>query len=99
MPDQAASYRTAIDQVRASGARRVGLVLDGDLWEYPLQIELRDRHLVELESLVPGRPPASVTSVDAVICVGDQEPCRRIVPANWQYNRIDQLVTTAFPPR
>ncbi|MEU7865392.1 hypothetical protein [Dactylosporangium sp. NPDC049140] len=98
MPDQAASYRTAIDQVRASGARRVGLVLDGDLWEYPLQIELRDRQLVELESQVPGHPPASVTSVDAVVCIGDPDHCRRIVPANWRYNRIDPLVTTAFPP-
>ncbi|WP_432983842.1 hypothetical protein [Dactylosporangium sp. CA-233914] len=99
MPDQAAGYRKAIDEVRASGAERVGLVLDGDLWEYPIQIELRDKQLVELESEVPGRPPASVTSVDAVVCVGGPDRCRAIVPANWQYNRIDQFVTTAFPPR
>ncbi|MFI5905895.1 hypothetical protein [Dactylosporangium sp. NPDC051541] len=99
MPDQATGYRTAIDEVRAAGAQRVGLVLDGDLWEYPLQIELRDRELVELQSNVPGQPPGDVTSVDAVICVGGQEPCRRIVPTDWQYHRIDQYVTTAFPPR
>ncbi|WP_433612409.1 hypothetical protein ACQP2P_01245 [Dactylosporangium sp. CA-139114] len=99
MPDQAASYRTAIDQVRASGAKRVGLVLEGDLWEYPLQIELRDKELVELESEVPGHPAGDVTSVDAVICVSSAERCHRIVPANWQYNRIDQYVVTVFPNR
>ncbi|GAA3448982.1 hypothetical protein [Dactylosporangium matsuzakiense] len=99
MPDQAAGYRTAIEQVRAAGAERVGLVMDGDLWEYPLQIELRDRQLIELQSNVPGHPPGDVASVDAVVCVGGQEPCRRIVPTGWQYNRIDQFVTTAFPPR
>ena len=84
--------------MRASGARRVGLVLEGDLWEYPLQYELRDVHLVELVSAVPGRPPGSVTSVDAVICVSGQELCRRIVPPDWQYRQIDAFVTTAFPP-
>ncbi|MER7273594.1 hypothetical protein ABT369_03985 [Dactylosporangium sp. NPDC000244] len=99
MPDQAASYRTAIDQVRASGAKRVGLVLEGDLWEYPLQIELRDKELIELESEVPGHPAGDVTSVDAVICVSSAERCHRIVPANWQYNRIDQYVVTVFPNR
>ncbi|MFG2038993.1 hypothetical protein [Dactylosporangium sp. NPDC048998] len=99
MPDQAAGYRTAIDQVRASGARRVGLVLDGDLWEYPLQIELRDKQLIELESRVPSEPAGSVTTVDAVICVSTQELCRGIVPQDWRYNRIDQFVTTAFPSR
>ncbi|WP_433213062.1 hypothetical protein ACQP00_01255 [Dactylosporangium sp. CS-047395] len=97
MPDQAASYRTAIDQVRAGGAKRVGLVMDGDLWEYPLQVELRDKQLIELQSAVPGRPAGDVTTVDAVICVSAQDVCRRTVPANWQYNRIDQFVTTAFP--
>ncbi|HTJ37389.1 MAG TPA: hypothetical protein VL738_29525 [Dactylosporangium sp.] len=98
MPDQAAGYRTAIDQVRASGADRVGLVLQGDLWEYPLQLELRDKHLVELYSEVAGLPAGDVHSVDAVICVSSPERCRAVVPADWTYTRIDDYVTTAFPP-
>jgi hypothetical protein len=99
MPYEAAGYRTAIDQVRASGARRVGLVLDGDLWGYPLQYELRGRDLVELQSQVPSEPPAAVSSVQAIICVSNVERCRRVVPQDWQFNRIDGFVTTAFPPR
>ncbi|WP_432833962.1 hypothetical protein [Dactylosporangium sp. CA-092794] len=99
MPDQAAGYRTAIDRVRAGGAERVGLVLEGDLWEYPLQIELRDKKIVELWSDVPSQPAGDVRSVDAVICVSEQDRCRAIVPQDWRYDRIDPFVTVAFPPR
>jgi hypothetical protein len=98
LPDEAAPYRTAIDRVRASGARRVGLVMDGDLWEYPLQITLTDVELVELESEIPSAPPASVSSVDAIICVSSIERCHRIVPPDWRYQQIDMFVATAFPP-
>jgi hypothetical protein len=49
-------------------------------------------------SAIPGRPPGSVTSVDAVICVSGQELCRRIVPPDWKYRQLDAFVTTAFPP-
>ncbi|WP_238015391.1 hypothetical protein KZZ52_01315 [Dactylosporangium sp. AC04546] len=98
MPAQAASYRTAIDEVRASGARRVGLVVEGDLWEYPVQIELRDTELVSLLTGTPAVPAASVFSVDAVICFSSADLCRRAVPADWRYRQIDPLVATAFPP-
>ncbi|MET7402968.1 hypothetical protein ABZS66_56755 [Dactylosporangium sp. NPDC005572] len=98
MPDQAASYRTAIDEVRASGARRVGLVVEGDLWEYPVQIELPDTELVSLLTGIPTVPAASVFTVDAVICFSSADLCRRAVPADWQYRQIDALVATAFPP-
>ncbi|GGM39337.1 hypothetical protein ACFFX1_31020 [Dactylosporangium sucinum] len=98
LPGQAASYRSAIDEVRAAGARRVGLVIEGDFWEYPIQIELPDTELVSVQSDVPTAPAASVTSVDAVICVSSAELCRRVVPADWRYRQIDPYVVTAFPP-
>ncbi|GAA0738003.1 hypothetical protein Drose_01260 [Dactylosporangium roseum] len=98
MPDQAVSYRTAIDDVRASGARRVGMVMEGDLWEYPFQITLTEVELVSLESGVPTRPAPSVSSVDAVICVAPVDVCGRVVPADWRLHQIDPIVATAFPP-
>ncbi|MGI5246561.1 hypothetical protein [Dactylosporangium sp. CA-139066] len=98
-PDHAGAYRTAIDQVRASGAPRVGLVLQGDLWEYPLQYELRDRKLVELYSEVDSQPAGHADDVDAVICVSSPERCQSVVPENWQYTQIDAFVATAFRPK
>jgi hypothetical protein len=77
----------------------VGLVLQGDLWEYPLQYELRDKKIVELYSEVEREPAGNANDVDAVICVSSPERCRSVVPQNWQYTQIDAFVATAFAPK
>ncbi|MGC4806615.1 hypothetical protein [Micromonospora sp. DT233] len=87
-PQWAAEFRWAADAVRASGARRVGLVQQNDNWEYPWWLLLRQPdggspELVALESVLPDRPPADAASTDAVVCTGNRAVCRKLVPAGW----------------
>jgi hypothetical protein len=96
-PEQAVPYQQAIDDIRASGAKRVGVVMGGDLWEYPLQISLPDVELVALESEVPTEPPAPVSSVQAIVCAALVDTCTRIVPPSWRVQRYSAVVAVAFP--
>ncbi|WP_320069016.1 hypothetical protein [Micromonospora sp. RTGN7] len=87
-PQWAEEFRWATDAVRASGARRVGLVQQNDNWEYPWWLLLRDPdgrppELVALESVLPDRPPAEPASTDAIVCTGNRAACLELVPAGW----------------
>jgi hypothetical protein len=78
-------YEWGADQVRASGARRVGIVVRGDQWEYPWWRLLPGTKLVALESILPHHPPPSGTSVDAILCAAPPDACRFFVPAGWRF--------------
>ncbi|MET7420336.1 hypothetical protein [Dactylosporangium sp. NPDC005555] len=97
LPEQAVPYQQAIDEIRASGVRRVGLVMDGDLWEYQFQISLPDVELVAVESVIPTAPPAPVSSVQAIICAATVERCTKMVPPTWRVQRYSAFVAVAFP--
>ncbi|WP_327006979.1 hypothetical protein OHA72_06675 [Dactylosporangium sp. NBC_01737] len=97
LPDQAVPYQQAIDTIRASGVRRVGLVMDGDLWEYQFQISLPDVELVAVESVIPTAPAPPVSSVQALICAAMVERCTQMVPPTWRVQRFSAFVAVAFP--
>jgi hypothetical protein len=78
-------YEWGADQVRAAGARRVGIVVRGDQWEYPWWRLLPGTELVALESMLPHHPPAPATSVDAILCAAPPDACRFFVPAGWRF--------------
>ncbi|WP_229399240.1 hypothetical protein [Micromonospora okii] len=87
-PGWAEEFRWAADAVRASGARRIGLVQQNDNWEYPWWLLLRDAdgrapELVALQSVLPDRPPADPASTDAIVCTGTRRPCAGLVPVGW----------------
>jgi hypothetical protein len=90
-PAWAEEYQWAADAVRASGARRVGLLEGYDDWEYPWWLLLREepgaerREIVALRSVLPNRPPADPASVDAIVCTGDRSECADTVPAGWRF--------------
>ncbi|MGK5672375.1 hypothetical protein ACSNOB_05975 [Micromonospora sp. URMC 106] len=88
-PQWAEEFRWAADAVRATGARRIGLVQQNDNWEYPWWLLLRDAdgrppELVALQSVLPDRPPADPASVDAIVCTGNRPACVKLVPAGWR---------------
>ncbi|MEH1102000.1 ArnT family glycosyltransferase, partial [Micromonospora sp. CPCC 205561] len=88
-PQWAEEFRWAADAVRATDARRIGLVQQNDNWEYPWWLLLRDAdgrppELVALQSVLPGRPPADPASVDAIVCTGSRPACTALVPAGWR---------------
>ncbi|GAB3867803.1 hypothetical protein [Dactylosporangium cerinum] len=97
LPDEAVPYQQAIDAIRASGVRRVGMVMEGDLWEYQFQISLPDVELVAVESVIPTAPPAPISSVQALICVGTVDHCAQVVPPTWRIQRYSTVVAVAFP--
>ncbi|SCG75185.1 Dolichyl-phosphate-mannose-protein mannosyltransferase [Micromonospora rifamycinica] len=101
-PQWAAEFRWAASAVRASDARRIGLVQQNDNWEYPWWLLLRDAdgrspELVALQSVLPDRPPADPASVDAIVCTGPRTECVRLVPAGWTVEYRDH-VGYALPP-
>ncbi|MEU6072724.1 hypothetical protein [Micromonospora sp. NPDC047074] len=101
-PQWAEEFRWAADAVRATDARRIGLVQQNDNWEYPWWLLLRDGdgrppELVALQSVLPGRPPADPAAVDAIVCTGRQAACTALVPAGWQV-RFRGYVGYALPP-
>ncbi|WP_328341212.1 phospholipid carrier-dependent glycosyltransferase [Micromonospora sp. NBC_00421] len=101
-PQWADEFRWAASAVRASDARRIGLVQQNDNWEYPWWLLLRDDdgrspELVALQSVLPDRPPAAPTSVDAIVCTGPRTECARLVPAGWTIQYRDH-VGYALPP-
>ncbi|TDC38743.1 DUF2142 domain-containing protein [Micromonospora sp. KC213] len=101
-PQWTDEFRWAATAVRASGARRIGLVQQNDNWEYPWWLLLRDSdgrppQLVALQSVLPDRPPADPMSVDAIVCTGSATACRKLVPAGWRTEFRD-YVGYAVPP-
>ncbi|SCF46918.1 hypothetical protein [Micromonospora mirobrigensis] len=101
-PQWAAEFRWAAEAVRASGARRVGLGQQYDNWEYPWWVLLREGggrppELVALQSVLPDRPPADPTSVDAIVCTGSRPACTKLVPPGWTV-RWRGYVGYALPP-
>ncbi|WFE95295.1 phospholipid carrier-dependent glycosyltransferase [Micromonospora sp. WMMD987] len=101
-PQWADEFRWAASAVRASDARRIGLVQQNDNWEYPWWLLLRDDdgrspELVALQSVLPDRPPADPASVDAIVCTGPRTQCARLVPAGWTVEYRDH-VGYALPP-
>ncbi|MEU4772830.1 hypothetical protein [Micromonospora sp. NPDC023644] len=101
-PQWAEEFRWAADAVRATGARRIGLVQQNDNWEYPWWLLLRDAdgrppELVALQSVLPGRPPADPASVDAVVCTGSRPACAALAPAGWLV-QFRGYVGYALPP-
>ncbi|MFG1915030.1 glycosyltransferase family 39 protein [Micromonospora sp. NPDC048898] len=101
-PQWADEFRWAAGAVRDSGARRIGLVEQNDNWEYPWWLLLRQPdgrspELVSLQSVLPERPPADPTSVDAIVCTGAKAACAKLVPAGWRLEFRD-YVGYALPP-
>jgi hypothetical protein len=81
-PQWAADYAAVAAAVRASGARRIGLVQGYDSWEYPWWLELPGRHILPLQSNVLNHPATPLSDVDAVICVQSITVCQRYAQ-NW----------------
>ncbi|MBY8873714.1 hypothetical protein K7640_17920 [Micromonospora sp. PLK6-60] len=101
-PQWAADFRWAAAGVRDSGARRIGLSQQYDNWEYPWWLLLRDAdgrppELVALQSVLPDRPPADPSSVDAIVCSGSRPECAKVVPAGWSL-RWRGYTGYALPP-
>jgi hypothetical protein len=90
-------YKWGADQVRASGARRVGIVVRGDQWEYPWWRLLPGTELVALESVLPHHPPAPGTSVDAILCAAPPDACRFFVPVGWRFEERAGWFGVAVP--
>ncbi|MET8043280.1 glycosyltransferase family 39 protein [Micromonospora sp. NPDC005215] len=101
-PQWADEFRWAATAVRGSDARRIGLVEQNDNWEYPWWLVLRQPdggspELVSLQSVLPERPPADPSSVDAIVCTGSRPACAKLVPAGWRLE-FRTYVGYALPP-
>jgi Dolichyl-phosphate-mannose-protein mannosyltransferase len=90
-PQWLPQYQQAAAAVRASGARRVGLVEGYDAWEYPWFVLLPDTEIVSLRSLQPHTPAPAPGSVDAIVCVRAERLCRERVPAGWQLHMLGDV--------
>jgi hypothetical protein len=89
------AYRMVADLIRAAGARRIGLMINGDQWEYPLWVMLPGRRFDSVVSWVPGVPAAKLTDVDALVCIAPD--CRTRVPPSWHYVQVAYLIAVATP--
>jgi hypothetical protein len=96
-PQWMADYVWAAGAVRAAGAHTVGLVEDGDTWEYPWWVLLPGTDLEPLQSNIPGYSGAPAARMDAVLCVGDEPACARYVPSGWQW-QAHGIVRFGLPP-
>ncbi|WP_432834235.1 hypothetical protein [Dactylosporangium sp. CA-092794] len=97
-PEWGTDYRWAADAVRASGAKRVGIVQGYNTWEYPWWVLLRGDDLVSLQSLQPDLPAPPVDSVDAVVCVDPPIGCWFYIPPQWN-PQTHGSVTYAIRPK
>jgi hypothetical protein len=90
-------YEWAAARIRAAGARRVGIVENYVVFEYPWWRMLPDREFVSLESVVPGHPAVPATSVDAIVCFAPTPPtCMSLIPPGWNV-QFTPAVTVAVP--
>jgi hypothetical protein len=96
-PQWRAEYEWAAAAVRASGARRVGLVQSTDTWEYPWWLLLPGRDIEAEQSLVADLPAVRPDQVDALVCVETLAVCRYYVPTGWQLH-MRTTVGYALPP-
>jgi Dolichyl-phosphate-mannose-protein mannosyltransferase len=100
-PEWLPEYQQAAAAVRASGARRVGLVEGYDSWEYPWFVLLPGTEIVSLRSLQPHTPAPGPQTVDAILCVNADRLCRNLVPTGWQLHPlgdIDYALPAAHSP-
>ena len=98
-PEWQADYEWAAAAVRASGARRVGLVQSDDTWEYPWWVLLPGRDIVAMQSVLPGLPPARPNQVDALVCQAPADTCASFAPPGWQVHvRGATSIGYALPP-
>jgi hypothetical protein len=95
-PAWADQYTTVAAVIRASGAKRIGIVEENDTWEYPWWLLLPDRELIATHSMLPHHPPDR-SRLDAVVCAGPEQVCRWSVPPEWQVQMYGQ-VGWALPP-
>jgi hypothetical protein len=95
-PAKLAAYERVADVLKASGARRIGLKLNGDQWEYPLWVMLPGRRFESVQSWVPGVRAPQLSEMDGVVCIAPD--CRTLVPATWHYVQVDNLIAVATRP-
>ncbi len=77
-------YVYVAEQVRASGAKTVGLAQDSNTWEYPFWYLMPGVDIEALQSLMPNHPRADGAKMDAIICTVPEADCRATyVPAGW----------------
>jgi hypothetical protein len=97
-PEWAADYAAVGAAVRASGARRIGLVQGNDTWEYPWWLVFPDREIVALQSMVATKPPPARDSLDAIVCATPVDLCRFYAPKDWSVHTRGSL-SFALPTR
>jgi hypothetical protein len=97
LPGHRSYYEWGAAEVRASGARRVGIVIRGDQWEYPWWLMLPGTELVALQSVLPHHPAPPSSSVDAILCAVPPEECRSFVPPQWRFQVRDGRFAVAVP--
>ena len=98
-PEWQADYEWAAAAVRASGARRVGIVQSDDTWEYLWWVLLPGREIVAMQSVLPGLPPARPNQVDALVCQAPADTCASFAPPGWQVHvRGATAIGYALPP-
>jgi hypothetical protein len=96
-PTWAAQYEEVGRVVRASGARRIGVVQSNDSWEYPWWLLFRGRALIATSSQLEHHPPRRDVTLDAIVCAVPERVCRQWSPAGWQV-RMYGAVGWALPP-
>jgi hypothetical protein len=96
-PQLRGEYEWAAAAIRASGARRVGLIQGYNSWEYPWWVLLPGDDIVALQSSVPGHPPAGGASVDAIACTSGAGACHYYSPRGWRVYTRDGI-GSALPP-
>jgi hypothetical protein len=98
--DLSAGFTWAADPVKASGARRIGLVEDSDSWEYPWWLLLRGdgRKIVAMQSQLPKHPPATAADIDGLVCQWRYSDCLYYTPKGWTLHWKDGF-GWAIPPK
>jgi hypothetical protein len=84
--------------VRASGARRIGIVQDNDTWEYPWWLMFRGRTLLAMQSQLPHRRPATGEDIDAIVCSSSAQTCWEYTPPGWPITQVGVLRYALPPP-
>jgi hypothetical protein len=90
-PTWADGYAEVGAAVRASGARRIGIVQGNDTWEYPWWLQFRGRELVAMQSLLPRHTVPPGQKVDALVCAGPERVCREYAPGGWEVRMYGQV--------